>query len=57
MLMLWPPYRRRVLAEADEYIESFGERAWDECHADYVFGVDVQEWEAPSLPVRRAACG
>lgn len=35
-MMWWPPYRKRVLAEADEYLESFGERAWEECNLDYV---------------------
>ncbi len=34
MLMIWPPYRRRVLAEADEYIESFGQRAHEQCRTD-----------------------
>lgn len=33
-MMWWPPYRRRVLAEADEYIESFGERAYEQCRTD-----------------------
>ena len=34
MLMWWPPYRRRALAEADEYLESFGERAYEACRTD-----------------------
>ncbi len=27
MLMLWPPYRRRVCAEADRLMEHFGDQA------------------------------
>jgi len=27
MIMLWPPYRRRVLAEADELMEYYGNQA------------------------------
>lgn len=34
MLMLWPPYRRRVLAEADEYFKSFGSMAYERCRTD-----------------------
>lgn len=35
MWMWWPPYRRRVIAEADEYLESFGDQAYVQCRADY----------------------
>jgi hypothetical protein len=34
MWMWWPPYRRRVLGEADEYLESFGERSYEQCRTD-----------------------
>lgn len=33
-MMWWPPYRKRVVAEADEYIESFGERSYEQCRTD-----------------------
>jgi hypothetical protein len=33
-MMWWPPYRRKVLAEADEYLEAFGERAYGQCRTD-----------------------
>jgi hypothetical protein len=36
MWMLWPPYRRRVLAEADEYLEAFGDRAYSQCRTDCI---------------------
>jgi len=35
-MMWWPPYRRRVLAEADEYLESFGDRAYQRCRLDCI---------------------
>jgi len=36
MWMLWPPYRRRVLAEAGEYMEAFGDRAYSQCRTDCI---------------------
>lgn len=38
--MWWPPYRRKVLAEADEYMEAFGDRAYGQCRTD---GTDALE--------------
>lgn len=41
--MWWPPYRRRVLAEADEYIESFGDRAYSQCRADCIEAMEQRD--------------
>lgn len=38
--MWWPPFRRKVLAEADEYLEAFGERAYGQCRTD---GIEALE--------------
>ncbi len=33
-MMWWPPFRKRVLAEMDEYLEAYGERAYEQCRTD-----------------------
>lgn len=43
MWMLWPPYRRRVLAEADEYLESFGDRAYSQCRTDCIEAMEKRD--------------
>lgn len=43
--MLWPPYCRRVLAEADEYLESFGEDSYRECRKDCVAALEARDWK------------
>ncbi len=43
MLMWWPPYRSRVLAEADDYVESFGDRAYYECRSDCIKAIEVRD--------------
>lgn len=43
MMMWWPPYRRRVLAEADEYIESFGDRAYSQCRTDCIEAMEKRD--------------
>ena len=35
-MMWWPPFRRKVLAEADEYLEAFGEHAYKQCRTDCI---------------------
>ncbi len=44
MWMLWPPYRRRVLAEADEYLESFGDRAYSQCRTDCIEAMEKRDY-------------
>ena len=41
--MLWPPYRRRVLAEADEYMEMFGDRAYSQCRTDCIEAMEKHD--------------
>lgn len=41
--MFWPPYRRRVLAEADEYLESFGDRAYSQCRTDCIAAMETRD--------------
>jgi len=43
MWMLWPPYRRRVLAEADEYMEAFGDHAYSQCRTDCIDCIEAME--------------
>lgn len=41
--MWWPPYRRRVLAEADEYMEAFGDRAYSQCRTDCIEAMEKRD--------------
>lgn len=41
--MLWPPYRRRLLAEADEYMETFGDRAYSQCRTDCIEAMEKHD--------------
>ncbi|MBX3535118.1 MAG: hypothetical protein KF826_12280 [Xanthobacteraceae bacterium] len=43
MWMFWPPYRRRVLAEADEYMEAFGDRAYSQCRTDCIEAMEKRD--------------
>lgn len=41
--MWWPPYRKRVLAEADEYMEAFGEDAYSRCRTDCISAAEKHD--------------
>lgn len=56
MWMLWPPYRRRVLAEAEEYLESFGDRAYSQCRTDCIEAMERRD-KIISAGLFSATCG
>lgn len=41
--MWWPPYRKRVLAEADEYMEAFGDSAYAQCRTDCIDAIEQRD--------------